>query len=164
MPVAKSGYGCDANTCKLVRTADGCDGARIYMGKALRNIGVVSGVTLVSRVFGLARDTTITAVFGTSALASAFWTAFTMPNLFRRLLGEGALTAAFVPTLQEETRRNGDAGAFGLVGEVANWTLALTAGITTAAMLSLAASGTWGPALVRAGCNAETVGRWVQGA
>ncbi|MEY4489646.1 MAG: hypothetical protein RIQ79_2154, partial [Verrucomicrobiota bacterium] len=40
----------------------------------------------------------------------------------------------------------------------------LTAGITTAAMLSLAASGTWGPALVRAGCNAETVGRWVQGA
>ncbi len=134
------------------------------MGKALRNIGVVSGVTLFSRVLGLGRDMAITAVFGASALASAFVTAFTMPNLFRRLLGEGALTAAFVPTLQEETRRNGDAGAFGLVGEVANWTLALTAGITTAAMLALAASGSWGPALVRAGCEAETVGRWVQGA
>lgn len=134
------------------------------MGKALRNIGVVSGVTLFSRVLGLGRDMAITAVFGASALASAFVTAFTMPNLFRRLLGEGALTAAFVPTLQEETRRNGDAGAFWLVGEVANWTLALTAGITTAAMLALAASGSWGPALVRAGCEAETVGRWVQGA
>lgn len=134
------------------------------MGKALRNIGVVSGVTLVSRVLGLGRDMAVTAVFGASALASAFVTAFTMPNLFRRLLGEGALTAAFVPTLQEETRRNGDAGAFGLVGEVANWTFALTAGITTAAMLALSASGSWGPALVRAGCDAETVGRWVQGA
>jgi putative peptidoglycan lipid II flippase len=134
------------------------------MGKALRNIGVVSGVTLFSRVLGLGRDIAITSVFGASALASAFVTAFTMPNLFRRLLGEGALTAAFVPTLQEETRRNGDEGAFGLVGEVANWTLALTAGITTAAMLTLAASGSWGPALVRAGCEAETVGRWVQGA
>ena len=134
------------------------------MGKALRNIGVVSGVTLFSRVLGLGRDMAITSVFGASALASAFVTAFTMPNLFRRLLGEGALTAAFVPTLQEETRRNGDEGAFGLVGEVANWTLALTAGITTAAMLTLAASGSWGPALVRAGCEAETVGRWVQGA
>jgi putative peptidoglycan lipid II flippase len=134
------------------------------MGKALRNIGVVSGVTLVSRVLGLGRDMAITAVFGATALASAFVTAFTMPNLFRRLLGEGALTAAFVPTLQEETRRNGDAGAFGLVGEVANWTLALTAGITAAAMLALAASGSWGPALVSAGCDAATVGRWVQGA
>jgi len=134
------------------------------MGKALRNIGVVSGVTLFSRVLGLGRDMAITSVFGASALASAFVTAFTMPNLFRRLLGEGALTAAFVPTLQEETRRNGDEGAFGLVGEVANWTLALTAGITTAAMLTLAASGSWGPALVRAGCDAGTVGRWVQGA
>jgi putative peptidoglycan lipid II flippase len=134
------------------------------MGKALRNIGVVSGVTLVSRVLGLGRDMAVTAVFGTTALASAFVTAFTLPNLFRRLLGEGALTAAFVPTLQEETRRNGDAGAFGLVGEVANWTLALTAGITTVAMLFLAGSGSWGPTLIEAGCDAATVGRWVQGA
>jgi hypothetical protein len=89
------------------------------MGQALRNVGIVSGVTMGSRVLGLARDIAITAVFGTTALASAFVTAFTLPNLFRRLFGEGALTAALVPTLQEETRKNGDAGARRLVSEVA---------------------------------------------
>ena len=68
------------------------------MSKSLRNISVVAAVTMGSRVLGLVRDMLLSAVFGTTALASAFVTAFTLPNLFRRLLGEGALTAAFVPT------------------------------------------------------------------
>ena len=46
---------------------------------------------------------------------SAFLTAFRLPNLFRRLLGEGSLTAAFLPTLQEELHANGRAGAFALL-------------------------------------------------
>ena len=72
------------------------------MSRSLKNIGIVSAATMVSRVLGLGRDMLVTAVFGTSALASAFVTAFTLPNLFRRLLGEGALTAAIVPTLSDE--------------------------------------------------------------
>ncbi len=134
------------------------------MGQALRNVGIVSGVTMLSRVLGLARDMAITAVFGASALASAFVTAFTLPNLFRRLLGEGALTAALVPTLQEETRKNGDAGADRLVSEVASWTLLATGAIVLAAMLALGAHGWWAPRLEAAGMAPDTVARWAAGA
>ena len=134
------------------------------MGQALRNVGVVSGVTLLSRVLGLLRDMTITAVFGASALASAFVTAFTLPNLFRRLLGEGALTAALVPTLQEETRKNGEAGALRLVSEVASWTLLATGAIVLFAMLGLGAHAWWAPWLETAGIAPDTVARWAAGA
>jgi len=134
------------------------------MGRALRNIGIVSGVTMLSRVLGLGREMAVAAVFGANALASAFVTAFTMPNLFRRLLGEGALTAAFVPTLQEETRKRGHTGALGLVNEVATWIFAVTCAITAGAMLLLAAHGWWGPRLAEAGWAADTVERWTTGA
>lgn len=130
------------------------------MGQALRNIGIVSGVTMLSRVLGLGREMVVTAVFGTNALASAFSVAFTLPNLFRRLLGEGALTAAFVPTLQEETKRRGHTGALSLVNEVATWVLLATAVITGLAMAGLAAHGWWGPRLLDAGWEADTVARW----
>ena len=134
------------------------------MGRALRNIGIVSGVTMASRVLGLGRDMAITAVFGASALASAFVTAFTMPNLFRRLLGEGALTAALVPTLQEETKRHGHAAAHKLVNAVGSWTLLCATTITVVAMAVLSAHGWWGPGLEAAGWEAETVERWTTGA
>lgn len=134
------------------------------MGRALRNIGIVSGVTMLSRVLGLGREMVVTAVFGANALASAFTTAFTMPNLFRRLLGEGALTAAFVPTLQEETRRRGHAGAHALVNEVATWILITTVLISAVAMAGLAAHAWWGPRFIEAGLDAKMVGRWMTGA
>src|SRR5688572_12285632 len=57
----------------------------------------VTLLTLVSRVTGLARDAALARVFGVSAITDAFWFAFTIPNLFRRLFGEGALSAAFLP-------------------------------------------------------------------
>jgi putative peptidoglycan lipid II flippase len=57
----------------------------------------VAGLTLVSRISGLVRDAVCARVFGTSAIWSAFVTAFMIPNLFRRLFGEGALSAAFIP-------------------------------------------------------------------
>lgn len=134
------------------------------MAKALRNIGIVSGLTLVSRVLGLGREIAIAAVFGATAIGSAFVTAFTLPNLFRRLLGEGALTSALVPTLQDETRRGGEAGALRLVSEVATWTLIATGAITLLAMGGLAAHGWWAPRLVEAGWDGETVARWALGA
>ena len=82
------------------------------MSKSLQNISVVAAATMVSRFLGLGRDMLVTAVFGLSGLADAFYTAFTLPNLFRRLLGEGALTAAFVPTLNDELQARQRAGAF----------------------------------------------------
>ena len=108
------------------------------VSKNLKNIGVVSALTMVSRVLGLGRDMLVTAIFGTSALASIFYTAFTLPNLFRRLLGEGALTAALVPTLQEELKAKARTGAFELVNQVSSWLLVVTGGIVAVAMFTLA--------------------------
>jgi len=62
-----------------------------------RHARTVSLLTLVSRVTGLARDATMTRVFGAGPLMDAFNFGFQVPNLFRRLFGEGALTASFLP-------------------------------------------------------------------
>lgn len=119
------------------------------MSKHLKNISVVATATVVSRVLGLVREILIAAVFGTGALASAFVSAFTLPNLFRRLLGEGALTAAFVPTMAHELEHKSHAGAFDLVTKVASWLLVVTVGLVVAAMLVFANA----PALMRLAGN-----------
>lgn len=108
------------------------------MSKHLKNISVVAAATVVSRVLGLVREICIAAVFGTSALSSAYVSAFTLPNLFRRLLGEGALTAAFVPTLSHELEQRQRAAAFALLSKVASWLLLVTSGVVVLAMLALA--------------------------
>ena len=111
------------------------------VSKSLKNISIVATATVASRVLGLVREIFTAAVFGTGALASAFVTAFTLPNLFRRLLGEGALTAAFVPTLTEELQQSQRAGAFLLVSQVASWLLVVTVSLVVLAMLLLAQAG-----------------------
>jgi putative peptidoglycan lipid II flippase len=58
---------------------------------------LVAGLTVVSRFAGLARDAICSRIFGAGPVWSAFALAFLLPNLFRRLFGEGALTASFVP-------------------------------------------------------------------
>src|SRR5579875_2531973 len=63
----------------------------------LRGILTVGGWTLASRVMGFARDMLFAAFLGTSGIADAFFVAQKLPNLFRRLFGEGAFNAAFVP-------------------------------------------------------------------
>ena len=63
--------------------------------------GIVGAATMVSRVFGLARDMVIAAFFGASWMTDAFWVAFRIPNMLRRLLGEGSLTVSFVPVFTE---------------------------------------------------------------
>ena len=99
------------------------------MSKKLKDIGVVSVLTIISRVLGLLRDQLGAAIFGASLLNSAFLTAFRLPNLFRRLLGEGSLTAAFLPTLQEELHANDRAGAYTLLNKVTSWLLIATGAI-----------------------------------
>ena len=75
--------------------------------KILRSVGIISGFTMVSRFLGLARDVLMAGFFGTTLPMSAFVVAFTIPNLFRRLFGEGALSAAFVPVLVETREKAG---------------------------------------------------------
>lgn len=134
------------------------------MSKHLKNIGVVATATVVSRVLGLVREILIAAVFGTSALSSAFVSAFTLPNLFRRLLGEGALTAAFVPTLAHELEHRERAAAFALVSKVASWLLVVTVTVVALAMLVMANAGALVHAAGGFGLEADTVGRLLLGA
>jgi putative peptidoglycan lipid II flippase len=63
----------------------------------LRGVLTVGGWTMVSRILGFARDMLIAAFLGTGPIADAFLVALKLPNLFRRLFGEGAFNAAFVP-------------------------------------------------------------------
>jgi putative peptidoglycan lipid II flippase len=74
------------------------------MGKTsiARSAGLVSACTLLSRVLGLVRDALCSHFFGAGLLWDAFAVAFRIPNLFRRLFGEGALTAAFLPAFVEQ--------------------------------------------------------------
>lgn len=104
------------------------------MSKKLKNIGIVSLLTVVSRVLGLIRDMRSAAVFGAEVFQDAFVTAFSLPNLFRRLLGEGALTAAFVPTLQHRLRDGSRADAFALLSNVASWLVVVAGGLVLLAM------------------------------
>jgi len=62
-----------------------------------RNVTTVGSATLVSRLLGFLRDMLIAAALGAGALSDAYFAAFALPNLFRRLLAEGALNAAFIP-------------------------------------------------------------------
>ena len=69
--------------------------------KVAKAAGVVGAATMVSRVFGLLRDTVIAALFGANWMTDAFWVAYRIPNTLSRLLGEGSLTASFVPVFTE---------------------------------------------------------------
>lgn len=76
-----------------------------------RSAARVGAATMVSRVFGLARDTAFAVLFGTGFLADVFNLAFLIPNFFRRIVGEGNLNPAFVPVFTEIRERRGDAAA-----------------------------------------------------
>ena len=112
-----------------------------------RSASTVSLLTLASRITGLVRDVLFASVFGVSALTDAFNVAFRIPNLFRRVFGEGAFSQAFVPVLAARREAQGDAGVRQMVDHVATvlaWVLVLlcAAGVAAApAMVWAMASG-----------------------
>ena len=84
----------------------------------LGSVAVVSAMTAISRVLGLVREIAMGYLFGTSPLKSAFDMAFTTPNLFRRLFGEGALSNAFVPVFNDTLLTEGKEEAWRLTSRV----------------------------------------------
>ena len=74
---------------------------KLKTSSLLRSSGVVSAMTLISRVLGMVRDMVVASYFGSSASADAFFVAFKIPNFLRRLFAEGAFAQAFVPVLSE---------------------------------------------------------------
>jgi putative peptidoglycan lipid II flippase len=83
----------------------------------LRNVGTIGGLTLVSRVFGFARDIMLARVLGAGGVADAWQLAFQLPNLFRRLFAEGAFASAFVPLFNRHMAED-ESAAKRFAGEV----------------------------------------------
>ena len=84
----------------------------------LRNALTVGAWTMGSRVLGFARDILIAALLGAGPAADAFFVALRLPNLFRRLFGEGAFSAAFIPAYAGALAQEGEAPARRLAEEV----------------------------------------------
>src|SRR5437667_1693481 len=101
----------------------------------LRALATVSSLTLVSRILGYLRDFIIARAFGASLATDAFFVAFRIPNLLRRLFAEGAFSQAFVPIIAETRAREGDEVTHRLVDAVATilfWALLATCAVGTA--------------------------------
>src|ERR1700760_1453007 len=73
----------------------------------VRSLGSVGGLTLVSRVLALGRDTLQTLFIGATFASDAFLVAFRLPNMFRALFAEGAFNAAFIPMFNRKTTEGG---------------------------------------------------------
>src|ERR687896_2438778 len=84
----------------------------------LKVLATVSSMTFISRVLGFLRDAVIARVFGAGLMTDAFFVAFKIPNLLRRLFAEGAFSQAFVPILAEYKNRRGHEEARVLVDHV----------------------------------------------
>lgn len=98
----------------------------------LRALVTVSGLTLVSRILGFARDFFIARAFGAGAATDAFFVAFRLPNLLRRLFAEGAFSQAFVPVLAAEKNKSSPEEVRGIIDRTA--TLLFLALVITAAL------------------------------
>lgn len=99
--------------------------------------GPIGGLTLLSRLFGFARDVVMAAILGAGPLADAFMVAFRLPNHFRAILGEGAFNSAFIPTYSAIAEREGEAPAKAFRSTILSWSV-----IANAILLALALVGT----------------------
>lgn len=103
----------------------------------LRSIATVGVMTLVSRVLGFVRDMLVAATLGAGWMADAFFVAFKLPNLFRRLFAEGAFNLAFVPLFAGKLESEGEAAAKAFAEEafsVLFWALAVFVAVGELAM------------------------------
>ncbi|WP_028487936.1 murein biosynthesis integral membrane protein MurJ [Thiothrix lacustris] len=91
------------------------------MSRLLRSSAVISAMTMISRVLGLLRDMIVARYFPVDGATDAFYVAFRIPNLLRRLFAEGAFSLAFVPVLSEYKTKQDQATLKDLVDHVAGY-------------------------------------------
>jgi putative peptidoglycan lipid II flippase len=103
----------------------------------LKTAAAISGLTLLSRITGLLRETLTAAFFGAGSQTDAFFVAFRLPNLLRRLFAEGAFSQAFVPVLGQVRTEQGDGPARELARKAA---LVLTAVLALICLLAILAA------------------------
>jgi putative peptidoglycan lipid II flippase len=102
-----------------------------------RAFATVGGLTMLSRVFGFLRDILIAATLGSGAVADAFFVAFRFPNLFRRLFGEGAFNAAFVPLFAKRLEGEGKDAARAFAEEAMAGLLLMILALTVIAEIAM---------------------------
>jgi putative peptidoglycan lipid II flippase len=108
-------------------------------GGLIRSSMVYSAFTLISRIMGFARDLAVSYYMGASATfaADAFNTAFSFPNLFRRIFAEGAFAAAFVPAYSRSLEKDGEHVADELAADAMATLAAATLALTIVAELTM---------------------------
>jgi len=75
-------------------------------GQVVRALGGIAGATLLSRLLGFVRDMVVARAFGAGPITDAFFVAFRIPNILRRLLAEGALSTAMIPVFTDYMARD----------------------------------------------------------
>lgn len=108
------------------------------MAGIIKNTLIVSGSTIGSRFLGLFRDIIFMALIPLGPLNAAFVLAFTLPNLFRRLMGEGALTSSFVPVLSDTLHKEGKPQAFSLINKMVSRTAVALGAISVLGLVIIA--------------------------
>jgi putative peptidoglycan lipid II flippase len=106
----------------------------------LRSTVLISACTGLSRVLGFAREMFMAHYFGTSLAKSAFDVAFKVPNLFRRLFGEGALSAAFIPVFAQTVEEEGAPAANQLLNRMASLLAAILSLVVLVGIVAIAAA------------------------
>jgi len=97
----------------------------------LKSASIITLVTIISRILGYVRDQRIAVLLGTTEISVAYQVAFRIPNLFRRLVAEGAMTASFIPVFANYMREKGGREVWDFANKLF-WTLALVVAIITA--------------------------------
>lgn len=118
------------------RTTDRAHGEKVHVARAA---GTVGAATLLSRVLGAVRDIVIASFFGAGLVSDAFFAAFRIPNLLRRLFGEGSLSIAFVPIYSDLLYQKGRTEA----DRLANSGLRLLALVLATAVILGIATAPW---------------------
>ena len=103
----------------------------------IRSLATVGGLTMASRVLGFVRDILIALVIGAGPVADAFFVAFRLPNLFRRLFAEGAFNSAFVPMFARRLEEDGPEAARRFAEQALAVLLAVLLFFTVAAQIAM---------------------------
>lgn len=111
----------------------------------LRNAATVGSLTALSRVLGLVRDIVCASFFGAGLAWDVFVIAFTIPNMFRHLFGEGALSSAFIPAFVARKETGSIGSAADLLNRVSGWMIKLLGTIAALGMVGAFAVSIYAP-------------------
>ncbi|MEH0834179.1 murein biosynthesis integral membrane protein MurJ [Pectobacterium cacticida] len=102
----------------------------------LKSLAAVSSMTMLSRVLGFARDAIVARIFGAGMATDAFFVAFKLPNLLRRIFAEGAFSQAFVPILAEYKSQQGEEATRTFLAYVSGMLTLILALVTVVGMVA----------------------------